>query len=355
MESNERTRIEAMTLPDRNKQWRLASFPEGMPEEDTWTLSEGTVPEPRANQVLARAIYLDVAPYMRSRISPQKNYAAGVAVGDVMIGGGIGEVLRSNARQFKPGDIVATDHSFGWQQYSAISASALRKVDPAVAPLPYWMDALGLNGMTAYCALLECTHMKAGDTVVVSAAAGSVGQITGQIAKIGGCRVVGFTSSEEKIAWCREIGYDELINYRTESDLVGALRKACPRGVDVFIDNTAGVIHEAVMQNLATNARIALVGSISLSGKFGQPDVGQRFPRQILIARATIKGFLVSDYAQHHAEARNRIGAWLEAGLMKSKFDIAEGMENLPRAFLKLLNSENVGKQLVKVGEEPQT
>ncbi len=244
---------------------------------------------------------------------------------------------------------MVTDHSFGWQQYSAISASAIRKVDPAVAPLPYWLDALGLNGMTAYCALLECTRMKAGDTVVISAAAGSVGQIAGQIAKLGGCRVVGFTSSVEKIAWCREIGYDELINYRTESDLAGALRKACPRGVDVFIDNTAGVIHEAVMQNLATNARVALVGSISLSAKFGQPDVGPRFPRQILIARATIKGFLVSDYTQHHAEARQRIGAWIKSGLMKSKFDVAEGMESLPRAFLKLLKSENIGKQLVKV------
>jgi NADPH-dependent curcumin reductase CurA len=341
-----------MTLPTSNRQWRLASFPEGMPTEENWTLAEASVPEPRANQVLARAIYLDVAPYMRSRISPQKNYAAGVNVGDVMIGGGIGEVLQSNARQYKPGDIVVTDHSFGWQEYSAISASAVRKVDPSVAPLPYWMDALGLNGMTAYCALLECTHMKAGDTVVVSAAAGSVGQIAGQIAKIGGCRVVGFTSSEEKIGWCREIGYDALINYRTETDLAAALRNACPRGVDVFIDNTAGVIHEAVMQNLAMNARVALVGSISLSGKFGQPDIGPRFPRQILIARATIKGFLVSDYTQHHAEARQRIGGWLKAGLMKSKFDIAAGMESLPRAFLKLLRSENIGKQLVQVGNE---
>ena len=342
-----------MATPNGNKQWRLASYPEGMPTEQNWTLAEGSVPEPRANQVLARAIYLDVAPYMRSRISPQKNYAAGVSVGDVMIGGGIGEVVQSNARQYKPGDIVATDHSFGWQQYAALSLNSIRKVDRTIAPLPYWLDALGLNGMTAYCALLECTHMKAGDTVVVSAAAGSVGQIAGQIAKLGGCRVLGFTSSDEKIAWCREVGYDELINYRTEADLVAALRRACPRGVDVFIDNTAGVIHEAVMQNLATNARIALVGSISLSAKFGQPDVGTRFPRQILIARATIKGFLVSDYTQHHAEARQRIGAWLESGLMKSKFDVAEGMENLPRAFLKLLKSENIGKQLVKVGEEP--
>ncbi|MGZ8263871.1 MAG: NADP-dependent oxidoreductase [Burkholderiales bacterium] len=336
-----------------NKQWRLASYPEGMPTEDNWALSEGAVPEPRANQVLARAIYLDVAPYMRGRISPQKNYAAGVSVGEVMVGGGIGEVVRSNAKQFKPGDLVVTDQSFGWQQYSALSAGSIRKVDPAVASLPYWMDALGLNGMTAYCALIECACMKAGDTAVVSASAGSVGQIAGQIAKLGGCRVVGFTSSDEKIAWCREIGYDDVINYRAKADLVSALREACPRGVDVFIDNTAGPIHDAVMQNLALNARIALVGSISLAAKFGQPDIGLRFPRQILIARATVKGFLVSDYQQHHGEARHRIGGWIKAGRLKSKFDIAEGIESMPRAFLRLLKSENIGKQLVKVADEP--
>lgn len=342
-----------MPAPTTNRQWRLASYPEGMPTEKNWTLSEGPVPEPRANQVLARAIYLDVAPYMRSRMSPQKNYAAGVAIGDVMVGGGLGEVVQSNARQYKPGDLVVTDHSFGWQLYSAMSVGSIRKVDPAIAALPYWMDALGLNGMTAYCALLECAHMKAGDTVAISAAAGSVGQLSGQIAKLGGCRAVGFTSSEEKIAWCREIGYDDVINYRAESDLAAALRKRCPRGVDLFVDNTAGAIHEAVMQNLAVNARIALVGNISLAAKFGQPDIGPRFPRQMLIARATMRGFLVSDYQQHHAEARQRIGGWIKAGLMKSRFDIADGIESMPRAFLRLLKSENIGKQLVKVGDEP--
>jgi NADPH-dependent curcumin reductase CurA len=336
-----------------NRQWRLASYPEGMPGEHNWTLTEAPMPEPRANQVLARAIYLDVAPYMRGRISPQRNYAAGVAVGDVMIGGGIGAVVHSNAKQYKPGDVVVTDHGFGWQEYAVLSPASIRKVDRDIAALPYWLDALGLNGMTAYCALLECTRMKAGDTVVISASAGSVGQIAGQIAKLGGCYVVGFTSSEQKIAWCREVGYDEVINYRSESDLAAALRKVCPKGVDVFIDNTAGPIHEAVMQNLATNARVALVGSISLAARFGQPDIGPRFQRQILIARATIKGFLVSDYQQYHAEARQRIGAWLKAGLMKSKFDVADGFESLPRAFLRLLTSENIGKQMVKVAEEP--
>ncbi len=342
-----------MATPTSNKQWRLASYPEGLPSEANWTLSDGPVPEPRANQMLVRAIYLDVAPYMRGRISPQKNYAAGVKPGDVMLGGGIGEVVQSNAKQYKPGDIVVSDFGFGWQEYAALSASAVRRVDPALAPLPYWMEAFGLNGLTAYFALLESTRIKAGDTVVVSAAAGSVGQIAGQIAKLSGCRTVGVTSSPQKAAYCRELGYDDVVSYTAEPDLPAALGKACPRGIDVYIDNTAGPISEAVMQNLAAHARIALVGSISLAGKFGEPDIGPRFHRQTLIARATIKGFLVSDYLSLYDEARERLVAWHRAGLLKSKFDLAQGIDSMPKAFLRLLNSQNLGKQMVQVAQEP--
>ena len=340
--------------PTANRQWRLASYPEGQPSEEHWTLSEGLVPEPRADEMLVRAIYLDVAPYMRGRISPQKNYAAGVKPGDVMLGGGIGEVIRSNAKQYKPGDIVVNDFAFGWQEYAALSASSVRKVDPAVAPLPYWMEAFGLNGLTAYFALLDAARAKAGDTVVISAAAGSVGQIAGQIAKLAGCRAVGVTSSAEKAAWCRELGYDEIVNYReSASDLPAALAKACPRGVDVYVDNTAGAISEAVMQNLAAYARIVLVGSISLARNFGQPDIGPRFHRQTMIARATIQGFLVSDYQPRYAQARERLTEWYKAGMLRSKFDIAGGIESMPKAFLRLLTSQNVGKQMVQVREEP--
>ncbi|HEV7394251.1 MAG TPA: zinc-binding dehydrogenase, partial [Burkholderiales bacterium] len=175
-----------------------------------------------------------------------------------------------------------------------------------------------------------------------------------QIAKLSGCRAIGITSSQEKVAFCKTVGYDDAINYRAEADLVAAVARACPRGVDVFIDNTAGVIHEAVMQNLATHARVVLVGSISLAGKFGQPDVGPRFHRQTLIARATIKGFLVSDYQQDQAEARQRMAGWVKTGMLKSKFDIAKNIENAPKAFLRLLTSQNLGKQLVQVSDEPQ-
>ncbi len=212
-----------------------------------------------------------------------------------------------------------------------------------------------MNGMTAYFALYDCAAARPGDTVLISAAAGSVGQIAGQLARLAGCRAVGITSSPRKAAWCREIGYDEVIDYRAESDLVAAIARACPRGVDVYIDNTAGPIHDAAVQNLALRARIAIVGAVSLAGQFGKPDIGPRFHRQILIARATVRGFLVSDYQDRYPEARARMGAWVKSGALKSKFDIAQGFEQMPRAFLRLLRSENLGKQLVLVGEEPGT
>jgi NADPH-dependent curcumin reductase CurA len=336
-----------------NKQWCLAAYPEGMPTESAWTLTEAPVPEPGPDQMLVRAIYLDVAPYMRSRISPAKNYAPGVKIGEVMIGGGIGEIVRSNSKQYRPGDVVVTDHSFGWQQFAVVKAASVRKIDRRIAPLPYWLDALGLNGMTAYFALLDAARLQAGDTVVISAAAGSVGQIAGQLAKLAGARAVGITSSPEKAAGCRELGYADTVDYRAESDLRSAVAKACPDGVDVFIDNTGGPIHDAVMQNLALRARVVIVGSISLAGKFGQPDVGLRFQRQILISRATVKGFLVSDYERDQPRARERMAAWCQDGAITSRFDIARGIENMPAAFLRLLTSRNIGKQLVQVAEEP--
>jgi NADPH-dependent curcumin reductase CurA len=231
--------------------------------------------------------------------------------------------------------------------------NAVRRADPAVAPLPYWMEALGLNGLTAYFALYHAAASRAGDTVLVSAAAGSVGQITGQLAKLAGCRAIGVTSTADKAALCRESGYDDVVAYRDESDLAAAVRRVCPRGVDVYIDNTAGAIHDAALQNLAPHARVALVGSVSLAGQFGKPDVGPRFLRQLLIARATLQGFLVSDYQDRYEEARQRLAAWVRSGALRSRFDVADGIAAMPEAFLRLLTSRNVGKQLVKCAADP--
>lgn len=335
-----------------NRQWKLVSYPEGMPTESNWAISESPIPEPGNGEMLVRALYLDVAPYMRGRISPQKNYATGVSPGEVMIGGAIGEVVRSNSPAYKPGDIVATDMAFGWQDFAVLSPAVVRRVDTDVAPLPCWLDFLGMNGLTAYFGLVDAAGMKPGDTVVISAAAGSVGQIAGQIAKLAGCRVIAITSSEEKLTWCRELGYDDGINYRTESDLAAAIARVCPNGVDVFFDNTAGAIHDAVLQNLAIYARITLCGTVSLADKFGQPDIGPRFMRQLLIARARLQGFLVQDYQRRYQEAWTRLATWYHAGTLKYHYDIVEGLENTPKAFLRLLTSQNLGKQLVTVGAE---
>lgn len=302
--------------------------------------------------MLVRSIYLDVAPYMRARISPQKNYAAGVVLGDVMLGGAIGEVVRSNTPSYKPGDYVVSDLTFGWQDYAVISPSAARPIDTDLAPLPCWLDFMGLNGLTAYIGLVESGGMRPGDTVLISAAAGSVGQIAGQIAKLSGCRAIAVTNSEEKIARCRELGYDSGINYRTEPDLAAAIARECPDGVDVFFDNTAGPIHDAVLQNLATHARIIVCGTVALAETFGQPDIGSRFMRQILVARARIEGFLVLDYQHRYVEARTRLAEWHRAGKLQYQYDIADGLENTPNAFLRVLTSKNLGKQLVRVGPE---
>jgi len=332
-----------------NRQWRLRAHPVGLPEIGDWTLVETDAPRAGPGLLLVKALYLDVAPYMRGRISPARNYAAGVAIGDVMVGGAIGRVVEARAAGYAEGDLVVTDFAFGWQDYAVLAPSDVRRVDPAVAPLPYWLDLFGLNGLTAYFALFDTGAMKAGDTVLVSAAAGSVGQIAGQLAKLAGCRAVAVTSSPEKAAWCREAGYDAVIDYRAAVDLPKAVAEACPRGVDLFVDNTAGPIHDAAMQNLAIGARVVVVGTASLADKFDVPDIGPRFLRQILVARATVRGFLFSDYAVRHEEARARLRRWYEAGLLRSKFDVAEGLESVPAAFLRLLTSRNLGKQLVRL------
>ncbi len=339
--------MRAMTV--NNRQWRLASHPEGMPQQDNWTLTESEVPAPGSGELLVRSLYVDVAPYMRGRISRQQNYTSGVGIGEVMTAASVAEVVESKADAFRAGDLVVA--TTGWQEYAAVPAATVRRVDRQVADLPHWLDSLGTNGPTAYFALLETGRIKPGDTVVISAAAGSVGQIAGQIAKLCGCRAIAVTSTSEKLAWCREIGYDDGIAYRAEPDLSAAIARVCPDGVDVYFDNTAGPILDAVFQNLATHARIVVVGTISLADRFEQPDIGPRFMRKILVSRARVEGFLSGDHAHRMDEAYRRLGAWHRSGALKSKFDIAEGFETLPGAFLRLLTSKNVGKQLVRVAE----
>jgi hypothetical protein len=331
-----------------NRRWVLASHPVGMPEAANWRLVEQPIQQPGPDQLLVRAHYLSVDPYMRGRISRRPNYAAGVRIGEVMTGGGVGEVVVSGHSDFAPGDLVES-FTFGWQEYAVLGAAGTRKLDSSLGPIHSALSYLGLPGLTAYFTILEAGRARPGETVVVSAAAGAVGQIAGQLAKLAGCRAVAVAGSDAKLAWCRELGYDAGINHRSANDLAAALGAACPEGIDLFLDNTAGPIHDAVMQHLAPRARIVVCGQVALADRFDQPDVGPRFLRQIMIARATVQGFLVLDYADRYDLARRRLAGWAKAGRLRHREDVLDGIEQMPAAFLRLLRGENFGKQLVRL------
>lgn len=331
-----------------NRCWALKRYPEGMPAPDDWELTSCDRPEPGDGEILVRTLWLSVDPYMRGRISPAKNYAAGIAVGDVMKGGGVGEVVRSNHADLDVGDTVECA-GFAWQDFCVLPGAESRKLDPDLAPVQMSLSVLGMPGMTAYFSLLETGAAKAGETVVISAASGAVGQVAGQIARIVGCRAVAVAGSDEKLAWCREIGYDAGVNHRSAEDLTAALAAACPDGIDVYLDNTAGPIHDAAMANLNTFGRVVIVGTIALADRFGQPDIGLRHLRQILVTRARVQGFLFNDFMDRRDAAIEQLAAWYREGKLSYREDVMEGLENTPQAFVRMLKGENFGKQLVRV------
>jgi NADPH-dependent curcumin reductase CurA len=336
-----------------NRRWLLRQFPEGNPTIDTWQLEQSSVPEPGPGQILVHARFLSVDPYMRGRISLVPGYTEGVGLGELMQGGGVGVVMSSHHPDWKPGDI-AESMQFGWQEWSLLTPgqegpSAVNRIDPTLAPIESSLFWLGMPGMTAYFGLLDVGRPKPGDTVVVSAASGAVGQIVGQIAKLMGCRIVGVAGSDHKLRFCRDIGFDETINYKSASDLVHAVKLACPKGVDVFFDNTAGTIHDAVMKNLAVGARVIICGRIALAGNFGKPDIGERMLGQLIVTRASLHGFLVFDWWHRRKEALARLAEWHRAGQLTVRQDIIEGIERMPEAFLRLFHGTNLGKQLVKI------
>jgi NADPH-dependent curcumin reductase CurA len=335
-------------MSDINKTWVLAEHPEGMPTLDTWRMEERPIPAAEEGQVVGKARWLSVDPYMRGRISKAANYAGGVGIGEAMHGGAVAEVVESKHPDWRPGDLFETI-GFGWRDYAVVSGDGLTRVDPSLGPEHAWLSYLGMPGLTAHLALETIGKVKEGETVLVSAASGAVGQVVGQIAKINGARAVAVASSPEKLAWCRDLGYDAGIDYRATEDLTAAVAEACPGGVDVFFDNTAGPIHDAVMRNLALNARIIICGTISLAGQFDAPDMGERFLRKILVARATMQGFLIFDHVDRYEAARRDLARWAGEGRLKFKTDILDGIETMPRAFLNLLTSKNFGKQVVRV------
>ena len=331
-----------------NPSWILQSYPSGMPAEDNWILEDRPLPQPADGELVVKTLWLSVDPYMRGRISPAKNYAAGFKLGDIMRGGGIGEVIRSESANFKSGDIVMSDH-FGWQPISVIPAGSAKIVSTTDAPVQSALSYLGMPGLTAYFALLKTGSPKVGETVLISAASGAVGQIAGQIARIKGFDPVAIAGSDKKLEWCKELGYRTGINHRTSTDLIADVAAACPMGVDVFIDNTAGPIHDAAMLNLNTFGRVVVVGTIALADRFDQPDIGLRHLRRTLITRARIEGFLLDDHEAEYETARTDLLSWYKQGLLQTREDVEEGIETAPRAFIRMLKGENFGKQLVKL------
>ena len=332
-----------------NRQILLKSRPVGEPKESDFALVETPIPEPGEGEVLNRTVYLSLDPYMRGRMSDRASYAAPVELGSVMVGGGVSQVMQSNHPQFSAGDFVLGYD--GWQAYGVSKGETLRKLDPKQAPISYALGITGMPGMTAYFALLDVGQPQSGETVVISAASGAVGSVAGQIAKIKGCRVVGVAGSDAKCDYVvKELGFDECINRNTQ-DLSSALKAACPDGIDVYFDNTAGAILEAVLQQLNLGARIPLVGLISQYNAENPPPGPNLMP--LLVKRALIKGFLVSDYQQRQAEFLNDVVQWLQVGKLKYKEDVVEDLENAPRAFIGLLQGKNFGKLIVKVSEDP--
>jgi len=338
------------TIPKTHRRVVLARRPPGEPAESDFRIEEVPVPEPGPGQFLARVIYLSLDPYMRGRMRDAKSYAAPVALGEVMTAGAVGEVVKSNHPQFQVGDIV--EDTLGWQEYAVGPGRTARRIDPAHGPISYSNSVLGMPGLTAYFGLLEVGQPKPGETVVVSAASGAVGQIVGQLAKIAGCRAVGIAGGPTKCAYVKDgLGLDACVDYKAEGNLAAAVKAACPNGVDVYFDNVGGPVGDAVLANLNFFARVSLCGAIS---QYNATEPGPRMMGTFVANRVTARGFIVWDFNTRYGPALRQMGEWVRSGRIKYKEDIVDGgIEKAPAAFIGLLKGENFGKLQVKVGPDP--
>jgi NADPH-dependent curcumin reductase len=332
-----------------NRQIRLISRPRGLPAPGNFQLAEAPLPPVGDGQVLRRTLYLSLDPYMRGRMSDAPSYAASVNLGDVMCGHTVSQVVESKHPGFRTGDVVAGYD--GWQEYAASGGKDLRVIDRSAVPMTTAIGVLGMPGLTAYVGLLDIGQPKRGETVVVSAASGAVGSVVGQLAKIRGCRAIGVAGSPEK---CRyvvdELGFDACINYKTD-DLATALTAACPAGVDIYFENVGGAVLAAVLRVLNRGARIPLCGLISDYNATSNP--GGPNLRPLLVHRAMIKGFIVTDHSDRFPAFLQECTPLVASGRLKYREDIVDGLESAPSAFLRLFEGRNFGKLIVRVSPEP--
>jgi NADPH-dependent curcumin reductase CurA len=333
----------------RNRRIVLASRPSGMPTAENFRFEDVGIPELQDGQVLVRTLFISVDPYIRGRMNDRKSYIPPFSLDEVIISGVVGEVIESRAEGFKPGDIVTG--MLGWQLYSVVDARHLVKIDPSTVPISAALGILGMPGLTAYFGLLEIGKPKEGETVVVSGAAGAVGMVVCQIAKLKGCRVVGIAGSDEKNKYLEEqLGVDATINYQTAGDLRNTIKEACPNGVDIYFDNVGGEISDAVITLINKHARIPICGLIS-QYNLETPETGLRPQPFLLMKSALMQGFMITDYAPRFAEGVSQLARWFAEGKLKNAEHIVDGFENTPEAFIGLFSGENLGKQLVKVAE----
>jgi NADPH-dependent curcumin reductase CurA len=327
------------------KQIVLASRPKGVPVLGNFETKNIDLPEIQNNEILLEAMYLSVDPYMRGRMNDAKSYAPPFEIGKPITGGVIAKVLKSNATNFKENDIVTG--YLPWQQYCVTSGTGIIKIDTSLAPPSYFLGILGMPGLTAYFGFMHIGKPKAGETVVVSGAAGAVGIVVGQIAKLKGCRIVGIAGTDEKIKILKdEFGFDEVINYKTSTDIKKSIADACPKGVDIYYDNVGGEISDAVISNINFHARIVLCGQIALYNNVEIP-MGPRLQPMLLTRSVLMQGFIIGNYQTQFAEGINHLSLWIKEGKLKYKETIVKGFDNLPVALLGLFDGDNIGKMIV--------
>jgi NADPH-dependent curcumin reductase CurA len=330
----------------------LASRPVGEPKPSDFRLEEYPVPQPGAGEVLLRAQWLSLDPYMRGRMSDAPSYAKPVGIGAVMEGGTVGEVVASNNDRFAPGDIVL-GHT-GWQTHALSNGAGLRKLDPKLAPVSTALGVLGMPGMTAYTGLLDIGKPQPGETVVVAAASGAVGSAVGQIAKVKGARAVGIAGGADKCRYVKdELGFDDCLDHRA-ADFAAQLKAACPKGIDVYFENVGGAVFDAVLPLLNPFARIPVCGLIAHYNATELPPGPNRLPllmRNVLTKRLLVRGFIVTDFAARLDDFLRDMSQWVREGRIKYREDVVQGLENAPATLIGLLKGKNFGKQLVRVAE----
>ncbi len=330
-----------------NRRVTLAARPTGYPRESDFALDEAPVGEPGPGEALVRMLRVSLDPYQRGRMSEARSYAQPLRLGDVITSQSLGEVVESRDPRLTSGDLVVGQ--LGWQEWAVARAGALRRVPPGLEPPSLALHAAGMTGLTAYFGLLDVARPVAGDTVAVSSAAGAVGQVAGQLARLAGCRTIGIAGGPEKARDLRELyRYDVAIDYKGE-DVAAALREAAPGGVDVYFDNVGGDVTRAVLRRLSTGARIAVCGQVSQYNlERPEPSLGYGF---LVVSRARMEGFLVTDYAHRYEQAARRLAGWVADGSIRYREDVVDGLENAPRAFIGLMHGENRGKLLVQVAD----